>query len=167
MARRNQFSITDVLPANTSPAAQDEVSTTLGKRRVLACDPSSDESFVITGVVPQNYRGGTVKVRTPVCANTTTASHAVGVGIKSEFRTADAAEAMGTDNFDASADSSSTTFSTTAYEGRELVTTITPAVSPVAGDLFRLLVTNNSGIASGVTVDALFLSDWFEVWEEV
>lgn len=136
---------------SSAAAGQDEVPTTL--MPCDAFDPSTSESIILEGVVPAGYTGtGTLKLDLIGCANTTTAADDARIDVVTEFRTPGAAEALNADNFDATADSGTFTFSTTAYSAQLLTITLTPATTPAAGDRFRIKVSRD---ATHATLDDL------------
>ena len=168
MARN--FTIAWKAPAPNRPssayAQADQVPTTL-----IQCDAfqpgTADESVMLEGVLPAEYTGaGTLKVRLLVCANTTTAADDARIDIVTEFRTPAAAEAMNVSNIDATPDSGTVTFSTTAYSLQVLVISLTPATTPAAGDHFRIQVRRDQDHATddSLAVDLLVLS--YEFYEE-
>lgn len=136
-----------------------------------AFDPAAanDESVYLTGIVPAEHTGsGTLKLDILACANTTTAADDARIDVATEFRTPGAAEAMSVDNFDATPDSGTLTFSTTAYSLQKLTITLTPAVTPAVGDKFRVRVTrdaNNAGGLDDLAVPLLVLG--YELYEDV
>lgn len=166
---RIEFIVTDVYPPSSSGAAPDEIGTTL--RRCLAFDASSDESGIICYRVPSDFRGdGTLKLALPVAANTSTATHGVYFEAVTEHITPDAGtpEAVNADAFDASADAGTVDFSTTAYGLKVITITLTPATTPVAGDLGRVKVTRKTAnAADDLTSDCYVLLDGLAVYEEV
>ena len=115
----------------------------------MAFDPSTEENIVIEGVVPDEFTGsGTLKIDLYACANTTTAADDARIDVATEFRTPDAGEALNIDDMDGTADSGTFTFSTTAYDGQKITITLTPAVTPVAGNFFRIRVTRDANHGS-------------------
>lgn len=162
-----------VTPAVSRPAAAyaspEQVPTTLTP--CDAFDPGTDESLWLIGVVPAEHTGlGTPKLRFKYCANTTTAADDARIDVVTEFRTPGAAEAANVANFDATPDSATITHATTAYAWMEATITLTPAVAPVAGDVFRIQVTrdaNNGGGLDDLAVDLLIGRDQYEFYEEV
>lgn len=166
---RISFPITDAYAPSTSGAAADEIPTTL--RRCFAFDASSDESAIICGYVPHDYRGdGTLKARLPFCANTTTATHGIYIEAVTEFLTPDVGtpEAANSDGFDATPDAGTVDLSTVAYGVETITVTLTPATTPVAGDLWRIKVTRDVADAGDdFAGDVLLDTDGIEVYEEV
>lgn len=165
---RNWTVIVDA-PAPSRPstvfATIDQVPTTL-----VPCDsfdPTTDWSVDLLFDVPFEHTGsGTLKLDIYYCANTTTAADDVRWDVATEFRTAAANEAMNVSNLDASVDSATGTFGTTAYALRKATVTLTPAVAPVAGDRGRIRVTRdaNHGTDDSLAVACLVLS--YEIYEE-
>lgn len=146
----------------SSGASPDQVPTTL--RPCAAFDASTDEAVIIEGLVPAELSAGTLYLDLLVCANTTTAADDARFDVVTEFRTPGATEAMNADNFDASADSGTATFSTTAYSLQLLTITLTPGTTPAAGDKFRIKITrdaNNAGGLDDLAVDCLLVAAKF------
>ena len=142
----NNFVLPFLAPAFTylesAGAAPDQIPTTL--RDAAAFDAGSSESIIINGVVPEEYTGsGTLKTDIYGCGNTTTAADGSRFDVVTEFRTPDAGEALSVANFDGTPDSGTMNYSTTAYDGEKITITLTPAVTPVAGDLFRIKITRD------------------------
>ena len=133
---------------NSSSASFGSLPTNL--RPCVAFDATTDEGVLVTGVVPQNYSNSSnLRLRIIYCSETTTAAKKVRFDATTEFRTPNAgSESLDTDNFDASVDSVTGTFSTTAYDGREATITLTPATTPAAGDLFRIKLTRDANHAT-------------------
>lgn len=169
MARN--WTIQWLAPAPSRPssayAQADQVPTTLVP--CDAFDASTDESVLLEGVVPAEHTGaGTLKLRIQACANTTTAANDARIDVATEFKTQGASEAINSANIDGTPDSGTMTFSTTAYSLQELIISLTPAVTPAAGDKFRIQVTrdaNNGGGLDDLAVDLLVLT--YELYEEV
>lgn len=115
-------------------------------------DADTDEYFVLSGKVPDEYAGGALSLLLDACGNTTTAADDARIDVVTEFRTQGAAEALNADNFDGTPDSGTFTFSTTAYSYQRLIIALTPATTPVAGDRFRIKVTRD---ANHATLDSL------------
>ncbi|WP_413936370.1 hypothetical protein [Nitrospira sp. BLG_1] len=145
-----QFNALSVDFPNTGFATPTTLPTSL--RPCIAFDKATDESCIISGIVPQEYSDSSkLRLRILYCSATTTAADDVRFDASTEFRTPNAgAESLDTDNFDASVDSVTGTSSTTAYDGRECIITLTPATTPAAGDLFRIKVTRDADNASSL-----------------
>ena len=129
-------------------------------RGVAAFNADTDQSIIITGHIPVGFTGsGTLKLDLYAAANTTTAADDARIDVATEVRTPDAGtpESINADNFDGTPDSGTFTFSTTAYSGHKITIILTPAVTPVAGDLFRIKITRD---ANHATLDSL-ASDLF------
>lgn len=152
---------------SSSFAQQYEVPTTL--HPCDAFSPSVDESVDLRGILPPEYTGsGTLKLTIKACANTTTAADDARIDVATEFKTPGAAEAMNSAALDATPDSGTFTFSTTAYSLRDLTITLTPATTPAAGDEFRIRVTRDADNGSGLddlASDLLVVG--YEFYEEV
>ncbi len=130
-------------------AQQDEVPTTL--HPCDAFSPSSDESVILSGVLPAEYTGsGTLKLDIFACANTTTAADDARLDVATEFKTQGAGEAMNSSGIDGTPDSGTMTFSTTAYSLQKLTVSLTPATTPAAGDAFRIQVTRDADNGGGL-----------------
>jgi hypothetical protein len=153
------------LPA-TNFAALTQVPTTL--RWANAFDAATDEAALLTGVVPAEYTGaGTLRLRLRYCANTTSATLDVRADVATEFRTPGAGEAANVADLDATPDSATLLFSTTAYSEHAVVIDLTPATTPAAGDSFRIQVSRDADNAGGLddlAVDCLVLG--YEFYEE-
>lgn len=155
----DNFAFTHLAAAFTysaSGAAFDQIPTTL--TGAAAFNDGTVESVIIEGVVPAGFTGsGTLKIDVYGCNGTTTADLDARIDVKTEFRTPGAAEAMNVDNFDATPDSGTFTFSTTAYSLRKITITLTPAVTPVAGDHYRIKIERDADHATldSVTGDLL------------
>ena len=167
---RISWPISDVYPPATNGAAPDEFPTSL--RRAFAFDMTTGESIFICGYVPQDYRGdGTLKIRLPAGCSGTSATTGWAVDVFTEFLTPDAAtpEALNTDaNVDSTADSGQVDFSTVAWGCETITVTLTPATTPVAGDLWRIKVTRDVADAGDdFAGDVLLDVDGLEVYEEV
>lgn len=151
----------------SSAAAQGVVPTTLHPADKF--DAAADESVILKFGVPAEHTGtGTLKLAIYGCANTTTAADDARIDVATEFKTPGAAEAMNSANIDATPDSGTMTFSTTAYSLQLLTITLTPAVAPVAGDEGRIQVTrdaDNAGSLDDLASD-LFVTR-YELYEEV
>ena len=147
-------------------AQQDQVPTTL--HPCDAFSPSTDESVILAGTLPAEYTGsGTLKLDILACANTTTAADDARIDVATEFKTQGAAEAMNSAAIDATPDSGTMTFSTTAYSLRRLTITLTPATTPAAGDRFRIQVTRDADNGSGLDdLAADLLVVGYELYEE-
>jgi hypothetical protein len=158
-------------PAPSRPATVyatvDVVPTTL-----MMCDsfdPTTDWFVILPFTVPAEHTGaGTLKIDIWACANTTTAADDARIDVATEFKTPGASEAMNSANIDATPDSGTMTFSTTAYSLQKLTISLTPAVAPVAGDHGRIQVSrdaNNGSSLDDLAVALLVVA--YEVYEEV
>jgi hypothetical protein len=137
------------------------------QRPVNAFDPATDESAVLEGTLPAEYTGaGTLKLRMLAMANTSTSSHKARIDVVTEFRTPQANESGNLDAFDASPDSGTFAFGTSAYTVQSLVIALTPSTVPAAGDRFRIKVTRDADHATDddLPVDLLVLG--YELYEE-
>ena len=132
-------------------AQQDQVPTTLVP--CDAFDAATDESVILTGIVPAEYASGTLYLVIKACANTTTAADDARIDVATEFKTPGAAEAMNSSGIDGTPDSGTMTFSTTAYSLQTLTIALTPATTPAAGDHFRIQVTRDAN--NGASLDDL------------
>lgn len=151
---------------DTAFAVHSIVTTTL--RPCIAFDQTTDESIVLSGVVPSEFVDSTkLRVRLIYCASTTTAADDVRFDVVTEFRTPGAGEAMNADNYDATPDSVTGTFSTTAYAAMEATVTLTPATTPAAGDAFRIKVTRDANHATDDSLAQDCLVVGFELYEVI
>ncbi len=144
------------------------VPTTL--RPAVALNKTTDTAFVIEFIVPVEFTGsGTLKLGLYACSATTTAADDAQIDVATEAKTPDAGtpEALNADNFDATADSGTFTFSTTAYSLHLLTITLTPVVAFVAGDLGRIRVTRDADHATLDDLDEDLLVVAAEFYEEV
>lgn len=147
----NNFEIHFAANAMTQAAGEatiDEIPTTL--KRCIAFDAAADEFVIIEGVVPAAFTGsGTLKLTAVGAANTTTSTHDLEFDVVTEFRTphvtAGNNEPLNVDAFDATPDTGNVVWTdvTAAYDPVTMTITLTPAVTPVAGDLFRIKVTRD------------------------
>lgn len=150
---------------SSGSATQSVVPTTLAE--CDSFDAGTDQSVILPFTVPAEHTGsGTLKLRMLVCANTTTATDDARIDVVTEFRTPAAAEAMNSDAFDATPDSATVTFSTTAYSLQELIITLTPATTPAAGDRARIKVTRDADHATDDSLASALLVLSYEVYEE-
>lgn len=127
-------------------------------------DDTTDERFIVSGHIPASFTGsGTLKMDIVACANTTTAADDAQIDVATEHKTAGAGEALNSANFDATPDSGTFTFSTTAYSMQKITITLTPAVTPVAGDKFRYQITRDANHASldSLVGDLKITDVWF------
>lgn len=151
-----------------SAYAQTDTFPTTG-RLCDAFSATTDESVILEGTIPAEYTGsGTLKLDILGGANTTTAADDARIDIVTEFRTAGASESLNADDFDATPDSGTITFSTTAYSLQKLSVTLTPATTPAVGDRFRIKITrdaDNGGGLDDLASDFLIVS--YELYEEV
>lgn len=146
-------------------AAQDTLPATF--RPCDAFDDSTDESVWLQFVVPEEHTGtGTLKLRIKYCANTTTAADDVRIDVATEFRTPAAGESANAANFDGVADGATGTFSATAYSVQELTIALTPATTPVKGDIARIQVTRDANHATDDSLTGDLFVLWYEVYEE-
>lgn len=129
-------------------ATPDQIPTTL--KRCVAFDPSVDEFVIIEGVVPAAFTGsGTLKLDAKGAANTTTATHDLEFDVVTEFRTphvtAGNNEPLNVDNFDGTPDTGNIVWTdvTAAFDPVTMTITLTPAVTPAVGDLFRIKITRD------------------------
>lgn len=147
---------------SANPAVQGTLPTTLEPADQF--DAATDQFVILQGIVPATFLGtGTLKLRLIGCANTTTAADDSRWQVVTEFRTPNAgAESLNADNFDATPDEGTMTYSTTAYDGRELIITLTPATTPAAGDRFRIKVNRDANNGAGLDDLAVpaFITDW-------
>lgn len=151
-------------PSVTQDASAPTQHVSQNNRAANAFDPSTDESVILTGAVPDNYSGGTLKLRIYGFANAT--SGAARFEVSTEFRTPNSNESGNTDDFDGTPDSGSIT-SDSAWEVAYLTITLSPATTPVAGDLFRIKVTRDGGGSGGTDdMSADFLALYYEFFEE-
>lgn len=150
------------LPASNY-AQDDEVPTTLASCN--AFDATTDETVILSGIVPAEAAGGTIKLGILACANTTTAANDARIDTSTEFRTAGVGEALNADNFGSLA-SGTMTFSTTAYSLQLLTITLTLTTTPAPGDKFRVKVTRDANHATldDLPVDLLVVG--YELYEE-
>lgn len=155
-----------VLPLSTF--AQMDVLPTTGVP-VVAFDASVNESAIFEFVLPPKYTGsGTLQVRLIGCANTTTSTHTVVLGVDTEFRTPGAGESLNADNFvGPSAADQALDFSATAYEARSITISLSGgSVSPAAGDRVRIRITRDAVDANDDLTSDFLLTD-IEFFEEV
>lgn len=147
-------------------AVPDEVPTTL--RRALKFNNTADNSAIWEFTVPAEHAGtGTIKLELIGCANTTTAADDVRFDVVTEFRTAGVGEALNVDNFDATPDSGTFTFSTTAYSMQTITITLTPAVAAVALDQGRIKLTRDVDHATLDSLAGDFFLTGAAIYEEV
>lgn len=145
-------------PAPSNYAPYDLIPTTLVD--AAAFEAASSTSIILDGVVPDEFTGsGTLKVDLVGCANTTTAADIARWDIATEFKTPDAGEGLDSANLDGTPDSADMSFSTTAYDGEKITISLTPAVTPVAGDRFRIQITRDHDHANDDLASAAFLTD--------
>lgn len=127
-------------------------------------DATTDQFVILEFIVPEAFLGtGTLKLRLVGCANTTTAADDSRWQVVTEFRTPNAgAESLNANNFDGTPDEGTMTHSTTAYDGRELIITLTPATTPAKGDRGRIQINrdaNNGGGLDDLAVPS-FITDY-------
>lgn len=146
------------------------VDSTTG-RPVMDLDASTDEYFIVEGIVPAENTGATYKCRIYAMANTTTAADDARIDVKGECRTPNNNERGDADDFSDPADSGTMTFSTTAYAIMSIDITLTTNFEadevPTAGDKVRLKFTRDADNGSGLdslAVDLRVLA--VEFWEE-
>ncbi len=152
---------------SSNPAIQGVLPTTLEPADQF--DASTDQFVILEFIVPSTFTGlGTLKLRLIGAANTTTAADDSRWQVATEFRTAGASESLNADNFDGTTDDGTMTHSTTAYSMQELIITLTPAVTPVAGDRGRIKVNRDANNGGGLDDLAVvsFITD-YAFYEEV
>ena len=148
-----------------SGAQFDEIPTTLTK--CAAFDDTTDEALIIEGIVPTGFTGsGTLKIDIFGSNATTTAADDARFDVVTEFRTPGATEPTDVDNFDSTADSGTMTFSTTGHSLQLLTIDLTPAVTPVAGDRYRIKITRDANHATLDSVSGDVLVDKIVFREE-
>lgn len=165
MAR--SFTIQWEPPEVSLPASDFAEFSTHNHRPVNAFDRDDDESVILEGILPAEYSGtGTLKLRLLAMADTTTAADKARIDAATEFRTPDAAESGGADAFDATPDSGTMTFSTTAFSIQSLAITLTPATTPAAGDKFRIKVSRDADHSTDDSLAEDLLVIGYELYEE-
>lgn len=132
-------------------------------------EAAADSSIIGESILPEAFLGtGTLKLDVYGGANTTTAADDVRWDAQTEFRTPGASESINADNFDATPDSATMTFSTTAYSLQKQTITLTPAVTPVKGDRYRFKLTRDANNAGGLDDLAVtFYGTDYVLYEEV
>lgn len=158
-----QFSPRSVDLPSSNYAQDDELPTTLAPCN--AFDATTDETVILSGIVPAEAAGGTIKLGILACANTTTAADDARIDTSTEFRTPVVGESANADNF-GSLSSGTMTFSTTAYSVQLLTITLTLTTTPAAGDKFRIKVTRDANHATldDLASDLLVLG--YDLYEE-
>lgn len=165
MARKwtHHFSPRSVELPSTNYAQHDELPTTLAPCN--AFDATTDETLVLSGIIPAEYASGTLKLAILAGANTTTAADDARIDTYTEFRTPGAAESINADNY-GTASSGTMTFSTTAYSLQLLTITLTLTTTPAIGDKYRIKITRDADHATLDSLAADLLVVGYEVYEE-
>lgn len=159
------FDALGVYLPDSAAAYHATLGTTL--RPVLVFDGTNDSECIIEGLVPNNYGSGPPKLKIHYLANSISATATVQFDVYTEFRTPGAtSEPLNANNFDGTADSQTGGFNSSgaAYDPRSMTVTLTPATTPAAGDLFRIKVKRETGVANNLA-DLCFVTG-FELFEE-
>lgn len=147
-----------------SAPAEFTVTTTTGKP-CYAFDKDNDESIIISGVVPQEYRGtGTLKLR--LYGQSSATSGAAYFEAVTEFHTPNENEDGNADNFGTANTANFTTEATANEEEAFNITLSNHGDAPAAGDTFRIKVTRDANNGSD-TMAADWLCTHIEFFEEV